>query len=117
MTKYLIIGCRYNGTTSLEQYLKDKGENVKRDESMFDRPGGFEDYYFNWRDWVPVIIVSEKKEHLFDFPYLFKKWAGVKPEIYRLETISKDPKFPKLNEGSTLQGSFHEEHRKHLNEI
>lgn len=115
--KYLIIGCRYNGTTSLEKFLKQKGWDVIRNESIFDNPKGFEEWYFKFKIYKPIIILSAKKKHLFDFKYLLQKWEAADPIIFDLETLQDNPNFPKLNKGSTLKGTLRQEHKQFLDDI
>jgi len=115
--KSIIIGCRYNGTTSLEVYLYNQGWDVIRNESIFDSQGGYEEWYFKYKDRTPVIILSEKKKHLFDFNRLLEKWEDANPIIFNLEQLQNNIKFPKLNEGSTLKGQFSYEHHSFLDEI
>jgi len=112
--KYIIIGCRYNGTTSLEKFLKNRGWNVIRNESIFDSNGGFEEWYFKYKTYKPIIILSAKKKHLFDFKYLLQKWEAADPIIFDLESLQDNINFPKLNKGSTLKGQFRHEHHEFL---
>ncbi len=79
--KYLIVGCRKCGTTSLEKYLKAKhGEdNVKREERFFTRYDGPCVYEEKFLDYKPVIILRDPVERAWsDYNYQkYKMREGV----------------------------------------
>ena len=93
LNKYCIVGCHYNGTTSLYQYMKDKKLDVKRDEGLFTLPNGYRKYPTYYPERIPVIIVSDRKKELWEF--MLKKWLYLNPLLVSLEDMSLNPEFPK----------------------
>jgi len=112
--KYIVVGCRYNGTKSLLEFVKSKGYDVIENHGLFDLNDGFNDWYFKYKDRTPLIIISEKKKHLFNFDKLLKKWGFTNPIILNLEELKQNPNFPHLHKASTLQGTFKEKHKRKL---
>ncbi len=68
--KYIIIGCRKCGTTSLEKHMKARGDDVVRWEQLFTRTDGVAQYEAKHKDRKPVIILRDPVERTWsDFQY------------------------------------------------
>ena len=57
-TKYHILGIEKCGTTALENYLRNNGFKVIRNESLFKKPDVVKLHYTYWPDYQPVIILE-----------------------------------------------------------
>lgn len=55
--KYLIVGARKCGTTSLEKFMKDAGIDVKRHEQLFTRIDGVDYFLSHYNDRIPIVIL------------------------------------------------------------
>ena len=82
--KYIIIGCRKCGTTSLEKYMKEKWHaDVIRWEQLFTRIDGVAEYEAKYSDRKPVIILRDPVERTWsDFQYQHKmKQEGLPKDL------------------------------------
>ena len=57
--KYVIIGGRKCGTSSLEVFLNMQGFNVVRREQLFTKNDGYDLYNLEFSDYQPVLILRE----------------------------------------------------------
>ena len=90
--KYCIIGCRFNGTTSLEKYFEGRGLEVIRDEGFFEIPHGPAKFTTHHKGYRPVIIISDKKREQWE--NILGGWTRLNPVLVKLEEIIKNPNFP-----------------------
>lgn len=68
--KYLIIGARKSGSTSLEVYMKNQGLDVIRHEQLFTRHDGPEYAQKVYPGRVPVVILRNPMERIIsDYSY------------------------------------------------
>jgi len=68
--KYVIIGGRKCGTTSLEVFLNMQGFNVVRREQLFTKNDGYELYNQEFSEYQPILILREPVDRAFsDWKY------------------------------------------------
>ena len=91
--KYCIVGCHYNGTTSLEKYLVEiKGLDVIRDEGLFTLRNGHLKYSSYHKGRKAIIILAKRKMTMWINH--IDKWQDLEPVVYYLEDMMKKPGFP-----------------------
>jgi len=90
--KYVIVGCHYCGTTSLEKYLKDKNMDVIRNEGLFTLENGYRKFGHYHKGRIPIIIIWNKKKELWE--QQLKNWLHHNPVVVKLEEISQNSDFP-----------------------
>ncbi len=72
--KYLIIGGRKCGSTSLEVYLNMQGYNVLRREQLFTNIKGFETYENQYPDYKLVLILRNPIDRTYsDWKYAIQE--------------------------------------------
>lgn len=99
--KFIIVGNMFQGTTSLEVFMRKKGKLVARMETLTNDENGINEFNKRFSGCTPVIIWSKIKPEVDIFD-----WLVYKPLIYNLEEIAKDPDFPHLNIGSSNHKYF-----------
>jgi len=68
--KYVIIGGRKCGTTSLELFLKMKGYDVVRREQLFTKKDGYKIWKHEYSDREPILILRNPIERAYsDWKY------------------------------------------------
>ena len=86
----------FQGTTSLEIFLRRKGALVARSETETRDPNGAKNFTKRFPNCTPIIIWSNKKPRMD-----IMDWLVHKPIIINLEDIVKRSDFPHLNKGSS----------------
>ena len=72
--KYVIIGGRKCGTTSLEIFLKIKGYDIVRREQLFTKNDGFDLYSHEFSDRQPILILRNPVDRAYsDWKYAIQK--------------------------------------------
>ncbi len=68
--KYVIIGGRKCGTTSLEVFLNMQGFNVVRREQLFTKNDGYDLYNLEFSGYQPILILREPVDRAYsDWKY------------------------------------------------
>jgi len=93
--KFIIVGNMFQGTTSLEIFMRRKGVLVARSETD-TRDNMADKFTERFPNCIPVIIWSNKKPRVD-----ITNWLFLKPIIINLEQIAKRKDFPWLNKGSS----------------
>ena len=63
--KYIIIGARKCGTTSLEVFLNMQGYNVVRREQLFTKKDGYKLYNQEFREYTPIVILRNPVDRAY----------------------------------------------------
>lgn len=72
-TKYHILGVEKCGTAALENYLRNKGFKVIRNEELYEKPNVVELHYTYFPDYQPVMILRDPVERVYSH-YWYKRY-------------------------------------------
>jgi len=97
--KYVIIGGRKCGTTSLEVFLNMQGFNVVRREQLFTKTDGFKLYCQEFSDYRPILILRDPTERAYsDWKYAVQeKRTKLNYRDYCLDKNNYNPGLGELN--------------------
>lgn len=103
--KFMIIGFPNCGTTSLEQWLKSKGAEVIRWETLWQKGQGVLKAHLNKNPgYKPTLITRADNRYHIDCDAVLEEFKDFKIKIFKLEDLQKEPDFPKLNEKGSRIG-------------
>ena len=72
--KYVIIGARKCGTTSLEVFLNMQGFDVVRREQLFTKHDGYDLYNLEFSEYTPIVILRNPVDRAYsDWKYAVKE--------------------------------------------
>ena len=104
--KYIIVGCRKCGTTSLEEYLKEKypNDHVVRRERLFTRRDGPQIFEAEHPNYKPVIILRDPVDRTWsDYNYQkYKRHEGKSHRHGLIEACKEERYDPTTGERSII---------------
>ena len=96
--KYVIIGGRKCGTTSLEVFLNMQGYDVVRREQLFTKTDGYDQYSHEFSDRQPILILRNPIERAYsDWKYALQEKRTTLSYKEYCETPNYHPSLGELN--------------------
>lgn len=107
--KYIIIGCRKCGTTSLEKFMKNEKLDVIREERLFTRTDGFDVWKGLYSDRRPVIILRDPVERAWS-DYCYQKYMKSEASSLSLEEKCEEKRYdPVMGDRNIIMQSRYEQ--------
>ena len=111
--KYVIIGGRKCGTTSLEIFLKMQGFDVERREQLFTKTDGYDLYSHEFPDREPILILRNPVDRAYsDWKYAVQE---KRTELNYRDYCELDNYHPSLGELNPLKQSNYKQWFKNWN--